>query len=426
MLSGTLSVAASTTLATMILTSPRKLTSPKRRLLFGLCICDIFQSTGSILGPLLTVPDAPGSTSLWSFGNQATCDFQAFILSFGISNCSFYAMFLSMYFHHSVNLGMSNEHFAEKYERYMHVVTMLYSSVTSSVYLAFGNFNNHPNGAMCFTFDSPYGCHANTDTPCIRGAHALTVGLYMTFIPLACVCAALHYYLISLYLFVKKDGDRQRRRFTLGLRASTQSRPSASIQSGRASQISQNEDIERQQRRFSLNLWGNRTSIQSGRASQITETEDIEGFLARLQASLTGRSTRGNVQNPVYVTRAERRSTALTQQTLNQSLAYAGAYVSTFSLPVFSFLIWELHGKKQPSVFGLFLHTIYPLQGVLNVLVYTKAQVQTLRERNPKFFYYEALWLVIKNGGEIPFEYQRRRRRTMGWPGNEIPIDMRT
>ena len=73
--SGTLSCAASSTIIIMIYRSPTQLGNPFRRILFGMSIYDVFQSTSAILSLFLS----PAGERWGAFGNQSTCTFSGLI-----------------------------------------------------------------------------------------------------------------------------------------------------------------------------------------------------------------------------------------------------------------------------------------------------------------------------------------------------------
>lgn len=389
-ISGVLSFIASTTMAIMILRSAPKLGTPFRRIIFGLSVSDMLQSISSVIGPIVTVP-APGNIKLWNIGNQKTCDFQGFIVTFGATMCCFYTLFLCMFFLHVVKYNKTNKEFSTTIERKMHGIAIAYSLCTSVTYLIFGFYNNVPHGNMCFVIDSPFGCHMDQNMECERGEYSANV-LALTMIPCMFISVAMHYYLGSLYLFVKKDGERQRKRFTLSLRMNNQP-------NSRRSSLPDNE-----------------------RTQRTRDDEQIESLVSRIRRT-NNRIPATNA--PVYVTRAERRSRALSRQTLKQSSMYAGAYLIAYAPPLLTYFGWQRQGQYHPLAFAIVAHTIYPLQGLLTLLVYTRPKVLTVRQQNPDLSWHQAIWEVIKTGGDIPAKYQRSRRRTLGWQlGNDIPVEI--
>lgn len=73
-IAGSLSSAASATIIVMILRSPTKLSSPFRRIIFGMSVYDVFQSISALLSLFLS----PAGEKWGAFGNDGTCAFSGF------------------------------------------------------------------------------------------------------------------------------------------------------------------------------------------------------------------------------------------------------------------------------------------------------------------------------------------------------------
>ena len=393
MFSGSLSSSASAFMAITIWRSPNRLASPFQRLIFVLSLSDMVQSISSAFGPISAISE-PEKINLWNIGNQRTCDIHGFTLHFGAVMCGFYTLYLCIYFHYVTTLGESNEQFYKRRERKMHVIALVYSFATSLIYLCLGYYNSLPYGNMCFVADSPFGCHLDPDIECNRGDHSSDTLLALTFIPGMVMCVAMHYYLGSLYIFVRRNGERQRQRLKASL--------SSSIQREELRGSGQN----------SIALF-NRSKVPN------QSNDDIEFQTSRLQSR-----RRSSNQIP-YVTRAERRSLALNRQVFRQASLYAGAYLLAYTSPAMMYFAWQRQGTIHPISIGIVVHTLHPLQGTLNIIVNTYPQVSTLRKRCPQISYIRGLWEVMKAGGEFPGAYHRsQRRRTLGWQlGDDIPIE---
>lgn len=75
-LAGFVSFLSSATIAAMIYRSKTRLTKPYRRIVFIMCIYDMFHSIASMSSSFLSPQD---SSRLWSFGNEYTCSVQGFL-----------------------------------------------------------------------------------------------------------------------------------------------------------------------------------------------------------------------------------------------------------------------------------------------------------------------------------------------------------
>ena len=81
----------------------------------------------------------------------------------------------------------------------------------------------------------------------------------------------------------------------------------------------------------------------------------------------------------------------------------------TGELPFWSFLIARI---------------LYPMQGLLNILVYTRPHVISVRKRSPHYSWRKAFWIVVQRGGDhgglIASRRQRRVRR-LSWISRQNP-----
>ena len=62
-----------------------------------------------------------------------------------------------------------------------------------------------------------------------------------------------------------------------------------------------------------------------------------------------------------------------------------------------------------------------PLGGFFNILVYTRPKVSTLRRRRPEYWWFQAFWMVVKVGGEVP-DLPRRQQTNSLASGNHTDI----
>jgi hypothetical protein len=420
MLAGILSTLASATLGFMILKSEPKLRTPLRRMLFCLSLSDIFQSMSSVIGPIAT-PAVPKVEEQYAYlflklGNQQTCDLQGFMIMFGSTSCAIYTLGLCIYYLSVIKFSKSDKDFSTDIERKFHVIGFMFSFGTSIFYVANGLYNSLPDGNMCFAIESPSGCIDDPDVECVRGSQARELVLYITFIPIMIICAAIQTSLLLIYLFVKADGDRQERRFSMSLMAQPVNRnrnqglPIGSKKIGDEQKDEETDDRNCQDER---------------------DEEHIESIVAKImrntRESIIVRSSSRNKSNrsstaSSYVPRAQRRARAMQRQIMQTAFLYVAAYVLVYSIPLLTYFLWYRRGKDQPIAITIIAHTLYPLQGLLNIFVFTRNNVSNLRSRYPEISWCLGLWLVIRAGGCIPAKYQRRRRGRAGALGVEIPV----
>lgn len=70
----------------------RGLSSPFRRIIFGLSVSDMMQSFAVLVGPWMTVQGVP--LAPWGKGNKHTCRFAGLLLTIGYSAVPMYTLFL--------------------------------------------------------------------------------------------------------------------------------------------------------------------------------------------------------------------------------------------------------------------------------------------------------------------------------------------
>ena len=145
MVTGTMSIMGSSIILYIILRSHVKLSTPYHRIMFGLAISDILQSSNLALSNLPVPRDTPDM--LYAIGNQTTCNIQGFFGTVGATSLAFYYIGLSGYFLLSMADSMSDDIICRHYEPCVHIFSILYSLIGSttgmfkSVYISCHNSN---------------------------------------------------------------------------------------------------------------------------------------------------------------------------------------------------------------------------------------------------------------------------------------------
>ena len=146
MVTGTLSIAASSTIIVKVLQSQSKLTTPYNRLLIGLCAFDIILSICHVSS---TLPVTRGTPGYWgTIGNATTCQIQGFMFLFSIVSTPFYNLALCIYFLCVIKFSMTDERFRRILEPYLHGIPILYGLGTAVYTLSIGYIN--PSTTMCW------------------------------------------------------------------------------------------------------------------------------------------------------------------------------------------------------------------------------------------------------------------------------------
>lgn len=139
-----------------------KKSSPYRRLMLALSICDVVGTIGYVLQPFLG-PTGIEFSYVWGFGNDATCSFMGALLQFSFS-AHWYAGALSFYFLSTVRFGTREDVFAKKYERWIHIVIVLFGMSTAIAGVVMDVFHARRISPGCWVShpDPCYGmnCHA--------------------------------------------------------------------------------------------------------------------------------------------------------------------------------------------------------------------------------------------------------------------------
>lgn len=131
----------------------------------------------------------------------------------------------------------------------------------------------------------------------------------------------------------------------------------------------------------------------------------------------------GGVIDQALATRRNRqqRSVTCSKDFLRQAALYAGAFLACYASTIVAHLM-RIGGLERP--FGLVLvnRTIMPLQGCLNILIYTRPHVNNARQVDRNLTYFQALKQVILSGCDDDQENQSRqsRRRPTAASGNII------
>ena len=166
------SLIASSTIASMILTSPNRLSSPYRRLIFGLSVSDVVQSLAILTGPF--APPKGAVFNPWAMGNTVTCNINGFMATNAFSFVPMYTTSLCIYYVCKLTRRMSDEVFATRVEWILHVGIFLFNCTLTTTALALDSYNPSTSG-FCYYMKYPMGCddeiHSQVVGQCTRGLY---------------------------------------------------------------------------------------------------------------------------------------------------------------------------------------------------------------------------------------------------------------
>ena len=146
MVTGTLSIVASSTIIYKVMQSQSRLSTPYNRLLFGMCAFDITTSTCYAFSTLPIPRDSPRH---WlAIGNDTTCKIQGTLLVFSVLGGPLYNLALCVFFLCVIKYNMTDDKFRGGLEPYLHAVPTFYGLGTAIGTLAAGYIN--PVHTLCY------------------------------------------------------------------------------------------------------------------------------------------------------------------------------------------------------------------------------------------------------------------------------------
>ena len=203
-ITGGISTFSSFLLVVFILNSPKGLKSPYSRIIFGLCIADVLQSFGILVGPFAAPTDPE---HMFGIGNVQSCDAMGFLALMGSIAVPWYTLHLTYYFLKRVKYKVKPRDFANKEEKWLHILTWLFSISVSSYALGKHMINPTQGGSMCYLTAYPAGCERNDDI-CERGEGAAIVATFSIITTLVIVFALLLIVLGAFSLHVYRSEKR--------------------------------------------------------------------------------------------------------------------------------------------------------------------------------------------------------------------------
>ncbi len=341
--SASVSFLASSVMAIMIaLVGNEGLSTPYRRIIFGLSISDILQSFGLLTGPWV-IPESKISEA----GKEvASCQTNGFLLMTGSSGVMMYTFLLCFYYLCKLKWRMSDDAIKFKIELKSHAFIVVTNLVLSIAGIVMDTF--HTN-AVLMSFCSfalvPTGCGINPDLygecdPVIEKRVDAFINLVNVALPAVCLVgiivtmSLLYHHAVVLHQTIQKEI------------------PSSLRTTSRRNTRSSNEG--------------------SADSNDETTPQDQVQHLSRLYR----------------------------RETMIQASCYVGAFSITYIPMMLGMLLMILRiYRLHVTAIAIFC---YPLGGFLNILVYTRPKVANIRRSNPECSRLRGLWLVIRAGGEIP------------------------
>lgn len=128
--------------------------TPYNRLLVGMSATDVLFSLHLAVSNFMR----PSETSprVWAFGNAATCAASGYLAQL-LHATSFYSAALSFYFVLATRYGMKQEVIARRVEPWMHIISIGFPLITSTVGAIVGVYSEPIIGLGCWVYDFPRG-----------------------------------------------------------------------------------------------------------------------------------------------------------------------------------------------------------------------------------------------------------------------------
>eukprot|EP00551_Chaetoceros_affinis_P006728 CAMPEP_0203674902 /NCGR_PEP_ID=MMETSP0090-20130426/17887_1 /ASSEMBLY_ACC=CAM_ASM_001088 /TAXON_ID=426623 /ORGANISM="Chaetoceros affinis, Strain CCMP159" /LENGTH=358 /DNA_ID=CAMNT_0050540901 /DNA_START=27 /DNA_END=1104 /DNA_ORIENTATION=+ len=297
----------------------------------------IFDLIQSISQALSSVMMPAGS--FWgAAGNDITCGIQGLMTVIGVSGATLYSLSLSIYFIAVIKFNMSDRTITSRLEPYLHIVPILYSLVSAVAIYASGLFN--PAGAICFIAPNLSTC--GNDKDCIDRMEQIFVILSVLFsgglvmFVFAMNCVAMSVIYWTEYSLSKKN------------------------------QVYQTSWIQNHQ--------------HVDRPSHDTTVEPSP-LAARLS-----RPSRASLQRRKEISK--------------RAIAYIIGYLLTYT-PSCCYRVWEFYASDgAPYTLQILSRVFFPLQGLLNIIIYTFPHVLSRYDANNDYSWIRAFWEVVKSGGD--------------------------
>lgn len=334
-----------------------------------------------MIAPFLINPDP--ETGLIS--NQLACNIEASLFVWGTLGVVNYTMGLTLFYLMVVKHNVSDNEFTSKYEKHIHVGAILGPISLIATFILTDSFNPLPDGQMCYVNSAPLGCAADPDVDCTRGKHAFWLGIFLHLIPcILCIIGiltCLAKLVMAVVALERRASHRFRSTFTLDM------------VDGR------NDDTA------TTNQNGRRSFRESLAASCDNLKENFGMIRAAFFENSSGSNSNGNsatVHPRNLRTRGAQRARQRTIDTTKQAILYSSVFIFLAPLPMIALSGYYWKGISPNPGYSIFFHLVFPFNGFLNLMIFTRPNVQTVMNRRPRFSRLRAMWEVTKAGGGVP------------------------
>jgi len=381
MVTNSISFLSSSIMAIMIVRSKRRLSTPYRRIIFGINLFDIMNSLSMAFS---TIASPKGTPDVWNAqGNQITCNIQGMFAYSGCVGAPLYSFALCTYYFCYTKFQMPQKSFAHYVEPTLHSIPIVYVSTTAILFLIRGLY--HDVGVGCFLSSYPRGCKFIPQLKCEKGLDFHWY--FIAYLHIACFFGIIIMMICIILTIFTTEKKSNRYRF----------QGSSSINNNTRNTISATEPSdELSSRRVFPTVTTNSSNSTTGATAIRTR------FAAALDFMERGKKNKNCCcRNHV--------SPRIREAIVMASL-YMSAYFLTSMFPYITRIVERYTGKVSFTMI-LLTRVFFPLQGFFNILVYTRPHAITLQKRH-QYSWCMAMWrVVITHGGDVPYVRTSRRSR---------------
>ncbi len=350
---GSISFVASTLIVSFI--ALNGLSTPYRRIIFGLSVSDMIKSFALVAGPFLIQADAP--RALWGIGNEFTCRIDGFLYHLGVTAVPMYTVFLCVYYVYKLKNRMTDAQFTQRIEKKVHAVIIVINLVLYLLALGMDLFAP--------TFFGNYCCATNLRT-CEDENELGEECDESEFVEPSIV----RFFRIWSYWLVPVSS-------IIGITVSMGLIFWDALIRERMFGIRRNDSVN------------TLSSIATRTGEDTTIGQNTSDHTDSINASITSNAD------------AESLSRLYKKELLTQICCY----VMVFCMISLPFIIFVIVGKDHVSDNHLrSMAILTPIGGFFNIIVYTRWNVRSWRRSHPECSWLRAFLLVLSAGGDLPKE----------------------
>ncbi len=322
-------------------------------------------------------------------GNQTSCEILGFLHIIGSEGTMIYSANLNIYYYYLIRQNMRHEVFSKKIEPWLHSITILWT-IVGGIYVWADKLINPSVYGGCFLAPYPAGCVSSNDDDlgCITGRNRKQVAIIYMAIPCVFAIVISMASLIAIWWKIRSQETRMNR-YSMN---SVSYRMRSSLDNSLNNRIGDEDGKVRKAWRL-VKVWFE-CRVRQGRREQRVNNSSV--FLCRAICYATAFFITFGF--PLFG-----KSVGGLQNNFNMHLNLILMHVCTIV-----FLL-NLDDSKGSFYVVLLTKMLQPLQGLFNILIYTRPHVTALQTTNPGVTWLQAFCRVITSGGDDDLNQDERR-----------------